>query len=42
VKDLYVENAELMKALQVTEEQHKAAEIKARGMEDRMKAIARR
>ncbi|XP_059934166.1 ninein-like protein isoform X2 [Mesoplodon densirostris] len=39
VKELYVENAHLMKALQVTEEKQRGAEKKSRFLEERVRAL---
>lgn len=41
LKDLYVENAHLMKALQVTEEKQRGAERKKRILEEKVRALNR-
>ncbi|XP_058535885.1 ninein-like protein [Ochotona princeps] len=39
LKELYVENAHLVKALQVTEEQQRRAERRSRGLEEKVQAL---
>ncbi|XP_053535665.1 ninein-like protein [Ictalurus punctatus] len=39
IKDLYVENAELMKALQITEQRQKSAEKKSFLLEEKVTAL---
>ncbi|XP_040836962.1 ninein-like protein [Ochotona curzoniae] len=39
LKELYVENAHLVKALQVTEEQQRRAERRSRGLEEKVRAL---
>lgn len=41
LKDLYVENAELMKALQITEQRQKSAEKKSFLLEEKVTALNR-
>ena len=41
LKELYVENAHLTKALQVTEEKQRGAEKKARFLEEKVRALSK-